>query len=132
MAVSPGECDRRARVLVVEDDEEVGRFLEEVITASGYLVVRAKNGGEAVAALAAPEQEAPHAVLLDLNLPLESGVSVLSFLRNVMHSGLPVVVLTGSGGAEEERAARSLGVSDYLLKPASRAQVLQALRSALR
>ena len=127
----PSNQGGRRRVLVVEDNEELGNFLEEILTRAGRSVERARNGAEALAALTAPASEAPHAVLLDLGLPLESGVSVLSFLRNVMQSGLPVVVLTGRGDPDEESAVRQLGISEYMRKPATAVQVLEAISRAL-
>lgn len=118
-------------VLVVEDDAEVMSFLDELLSGNGYEVLKARNGVDAMVALTAPEAELPGVVLLDINLPLESGISVLSFLRKVMLSGLPVVVLTGSAGQEEEEAVRELGVSYYLRKPARSSEVLSALERAL-
>ncbi len=118
-------------VLVVEDDAEVMSFLDELLSGNGYEVLKARNGVDAMVALTAPEAELPGVVLLDINLPLESGLSVLSFLRKVMLSGLPVVVLTGSAGQGEEEAVRELGVSYYLRKPARSSEVLSALERAL-
>ena len=118
-------------VLVVEDDAEVMSFLDELLSSNGYEVLKARNGVDAMVALTAPEAELPGVVLLDINLPLESGISVLSFLRKVMLSGLPVVVLTGSAGQGEEEAVRELGVSSYLRKPARSSEVLSALERAL-
>jgi len=116
---------------VVEDDEELTGFLEDLLVANAYEVVPARNGVEAMVALTAPKTEVPHVVLLDLGLPLESGVSVLTFLRNVMRSGLPVIVLTGSMDPEEEAAVRELGISSYLRKPAPPEEVLAAISRAL-
>jgi len=121
----------RPRVLVVEDSDELMKFLEDLLVLNSYEVVSARNGVEAMVALTAPESETPHAVLLDLGLPLESGVSVLTFLRNVMQSGLPVIVLTGRREPDEEAAVRELGVSSYLRKPASPEQILAAVARAL-
>jgi DNA-binding response OmpR family regulator len=120
-----------SRVLVVEDDAEVLRFLQELLVANDYQVIQARNGVEAMVALTAPASQLPHVVVLDLGLPLESGVSVLTFVRNVMQSGLPVIVLTGRSDAEEEAAVRELGVSAFLRKPASAQSVLAALSRAL-
>jgi DNA-binding response OmpR family regulator len=117
--------------LVVEDDPLVCRFLEALLLDRGYQVIQARNGVEALVALTAPPSELPHAVILDLGLPLESGVSVLSFLRSVMRGGLPVIVLTGSQDSEEEAAVRKLGVAAFLRKPANPEQVLGALAAAL-
>ena len=128
---SPSNEATARRVLVVEDNVEVMRLLQEILAGSGYEVLCARNGVEAMVALTAPPSSAPHVVLLDLGLPLESGVSVLSFLRNVMQSGLPVVVLTGRGDPDEEQAVRELGVSEYLRKPMSPEKVLAAIARAL-
>lgn len=121
---------RPTRVLVVEDEAEVINVLAELLTRHGYEVVPARNGVAAMVALTAPEPENPHLVLLDLGLPLESGADVLSFLRNIMRSGIPVVVLTGSTDTDLEKSVRSLGVSDYLRKPASPHHILSALSAA--
>jgi len=130
--VNGGGSVKESRVvLVVEDDAEVMSFLDELLSGNGYEVLKARNGVDAMVALTAPEAELPGVVLLDINLPLESGISVLSFLRKVMLSGLPVVVLTGSAGQEEEEAVRELGVSYYLRKPARSSEVLSALERAL-
>jgi len=119
------------RVLVVEDEVEVLSVLTDLLVRHGYEVVPARNGVAAMVALTAPEPDGPNVVLLDLGLPLEDGVSVLAFLRNVMRSGLPVVVLTGRTDPDEEAAVRALGVSDYLHKPASPQHILAALSSAV-
>jgi DNA-binding response OmpR family regulator len=122
-----------SRVLVVEDDRATLSFIEAVLSDRDYdyEVIRAQNGVEAMVALTAPEPELPHVVLLDLGLPLESGVSVLTFLRNVMQSGLPVIVITGRREPQEAAAVRELGVSAYLQKPVLAHQVLAALSRAL-
>ena len=126
-----GSVKKSCVVLVVEDDAEVMSFLDELLSSNGYEVLKARNGVDAMVALTAPEAELPGVVLLDINLPLESGISVLSFLRKVMLSGLPVVVVTGSAGQEEEEAVRELGISHYLRKPARSSEVLSALERAL-
>jgi DNA-binding response OmpR family regulator len=116
---------------VVEDDAAVVEFLEGLLVDNGYEVIQARDGVQAMVALTAPADELPHAILLDLGLPIESGVSVLAFVRNVMKSGLPVIVITGRGDLEEETAVRELGVSAYLRKPTEPGRVLDALSRAL-
>jgi len=118
-------------ILVVEDDLTASRFLEALLLDRGYQVLHARNGVDALVALTAPRPELPDAVILDLGLPLESGVSVLSFLRGVMRSGAPVVVLTGRQDPDEEAAVRELGISAFLRKPASADQLLQAIAAVL-
>ena len=121
----------RRRVLVVEDEPPVMQFLDALLTQSGYEVLHARNGVEAMVALTAPRRDLPHAILLDLGLPLEDGISVLNFLRNVMRSGIPVVVVTGRKEPEEEAAVRELGITALLRKPPNSREILSALSVAL-
>ena len=121
----------RRRVLVVEDEPPVMQFLDALLTQSGYEVLQARNGVEAMVALTAPRRDLPHAILLDLGLPLEDGISVLNFLRNVMRSGIPVIVVTGRQEPEEEAAVRELGITALLRKPPNSQQILSALSIAL-
>ena len=121
----------RRRVLVVEDEPPVMQFLDALLTQSGYEVLQARNGVEAMVALTAPRRNLPHAILLDLGLPLEDGISVLNFLRNVMRSGIPVIVLTGRQEPQEEAAVRELGITALLRKPPNSQQILSALSVAL-
>ena len=121
----------RRRVLVVEDEPPVMQFLDALLTQSGYEVLQARNGVEAMVALTAPRRNLPHAILLDLGLPLEDGISVLNFLRNVMRSGIPVIVLTGRQEPQEEAAVRELGITALLRKPPNSQQILSALAVAL-
>ena len=121
----------RRRILVVEDEPPVMQFLDALLTQAGYEVVHARNGVEAMVALTAPHRELPHALLLDLGLPLEDGISVLNFLRNVMRSGIPVIVVTGLQQPEEEAAVRELGITALLRKPPNSQEILSALSVAL-
>ena len=123
--------DSPGRILVVEDELAVLHFLNALLLDRGYQVLQARNGVEALVALTAPRPELPHAMILDLGLPLESGVPVLSFLRSVMGTGVPVIVLTGRQDPDEEAAVRELGISAFLRKPASADQVLQAIAAVV-
>lgn len=127
------KSDRAAncRVLVVEDEPPVMRFLDALLSDQGYDVMHARNGVEAMVALTTPQSELPQAILLDIGLPLEGGVSVLTFLRNVMRSAIPVIVITGRQDPEEEAAIRELGVTAFLRKPPNAEQILSALSGAL-
>jgi len=128
MARVPG---RPTRVLVVEDDAEVVELVSELLVREGYAVAAARTGVAAVAALTASLEEAPQVVLLDLGLPLEDGVSVLTFLRRTIGSGLPVIVMTGRADPEAEAAVRELGITEYLRKPVSPQELLASISSAL-
>ena len=122
---------RPRRILVVEDEDQLAGYLADLLGSNGYLVTKARNGVEAMVALTGPGEDGPEVVLLDLGLPLESGVSVLSFLRNVLQSGAPVVVLTGHNDPDEEATVKELGVSAYLRKPVGAEELLEAINQAL-
>jgi CheY-like chemotaxis protein len=124
-----GQLSRR--VLIVEDNTELAAVLRELLVGAGYTVLTARNGIEALVFLTSRASEVPDAVLLDIGLPLTNGVSLLDFVRNVMSSKLPVVVLTASADAEQEQQLVKLGISRYLRKPASLEQVLSAVAEAV-
>lgn len=119
------------RILVVEDDAAIMSFFTALLTGQGYEVLQARNGVEAMVAVTAPKSELPEAVLLDLGLPLEGGISVLNLLRNVLRTALPVIVVTGRQDPEEEASIRELGITAFLRKPVNSKQVLSALSLAL-
>lgn len=125
------EPSRARRILVVEDDAAAMSFLDALLTDRGYQVTQAQNGVEAMVALTAEDRQRPHAILLDIGLPLEGGISVLTFLRHVLRSSIPVIVVTGRQEPEEEEMVRELGISAFLRKPPNADQVLSALERAL-
>ena len=119
------------RVLIVEDNAELTNVLRDLLVRDGYQVLTARNGVQALIFLTGPASAFPDVVVLDIGLPLSSGVTVLDFVRNIMRSRLPVIVLTASANAEQEQQLRKLGISRYLRKPAPLEQVLAAVSDAL-
>ena len=112
-----------ARVLVVDDEVQVRRFLRVSLTASGYDVLEATSGKEALsqAALSRPDM-----VVLDLGLPDTDGLEVLRQLREWSH--VPVLVLSVRSGDEDKIALLDAGADDYLSKPFSMGELLARLR----
>jgi len=107
------------------------QFLDALLARAGYEVLQARNGVEAMVALTVPRRDFPHAIILDLGLPLENGISVLSFLRNIIRSAIPVIVVTGRKEPDEETAVRELGITALLRKPPNSKQILATLAAAL-
>jgi CheY-like chemotaxis protein len=105
---------RSGRVLVVEDDDDLRTVVVEHLESAG-LQVRAVSNGEA--ALAAVNEEAPDAVILDLMMPVMDGMTFLRRLReNPYHTGLPVVVLTAKELTDDERTWLGENASDVVSK----------------
>ncbi|MBV1693092.1 MAG: response regulator [Hyphomicrobiales bacterium] len=115
------------RVLVVDDEPQIQRFLKPSLAAAGYDVIAAVNGTEALKAAAT---QAPDVVLLDLGLPDMDGKDVISELRT--WSKVPIVVLSARDREAEKIAALDLGADDYVNKPFGIGELMARLRTALR
>ena len=115
------------RVLVVDDETAVRRFLRHLLEGGGFSILEAGNGQDALTAL---KRQHPDAVLLDLGLPDLSGVDVLRVLRE--WSKVPVIMLSVQDAEQDIVTALDAGADDYLTKPFGTAELLARLRSALR
>jgi two-component system KDP operon response regulator KdpE len=115
------------RVLVVEDDGQVMRFLRAGLGAHGYAIVDATTGSDALLRAA---EYAPEIVLLDLGLPDIDGVEVIQKLR--AWSSIPILVLSARDQESEKVRALDAGADDYVTKPFGFPELLARMRSALR
>lgn len=115
------------RILVVDDEPQILRFLRPSLTAAGYDVITAATGAEALKLAAA---KAPDAILLDLGLPDIDGKDVITKLRAWSH--VPIIVVSARDRETEKIAALDLGADDYVDKPFGIGELLARLRTALR
>jgi two-component system KDP operon response regulator KdpE len=118
---------RPAKVLVVDDEPQIRRFLRASLGAQDFEVVEAVTAGDAVAAAA---REKPDLVVLDLGLPDQDGIEVLRQLRAA--SAVPVIVLSVRGDERQKVEAFDLGADDYVVKPFGIDEFLARVRTALR
>jgi CheY-like chemotaxis protein len=119
----PDTPDRKATILLVEDEEQLRRVMKDLLEREGYKVVEAADG---VSGLEQVDRHGPDIVLLDLNLPGMDGYSVLSQLRSRPTTAtLPVIILTAKGDEDNEVRVLKLGADDFLTKP-FRARALSA------
>jgi two-component system KDP operon response regulator KdpE len=116
-----------ARILVVDDEPQLHRFLKPALEAAGYVVERADTAVEGLR-LAAVRR--PDAVLLDLGLPDLDGQEVLLRLR--AFSQIPVIVISARDREEEKIKALDSGADDYVEKPFALGELLARLRASLR
>ncbi len=115
------------RILIVDDEPQIHRFLKTALIASGYEALAAENGSEALRLIAT---QAPDLVLLDLGLPDMDGKDVLARMREF--SAVPVIVLSAREREAEKIAALDLGADDYVEKPFAIGELMARLRAALR
>lgn len=115
------------RVLVIDDEAQMHRFLKPALESAGYEVERADTAAQG---LRMAGGRAPDAVLLDLGLPDMDGQDVLQRLR--AFSEVPVLVLSARDREAEKIAALDGGADDYLEKPFSVGELLARLRACLR
>jgi two-component system KDP operon response regulator KdpE len=116
-----------ARILVIEDEAPIRKFLRISLESNGYRLTEAATGQEGLRSATA---EPPDAVLLDLGLPDQDGLEVLQRLRE--WSSVPVIVLSARGREADRVAALDAGADDYLTKPFGVSELLARIRVALR
>lgn len=116
------------RVLVVEDDPDLGRQLSEALTQAGYAVDLARDGEEGHFL---GDTEPYDAAVLDLGLPKLDGVRVLEKWRNA-GKDIPVLILTARDRWSEKVAGFDAGADDYLTKPFVTEELLARLRALMR
>lgn len=119
----------KAKILIVDDDPDIATMLEDRLQASDYGTVTARDG---VQALEMVEQEAPHLMLLDLDMPRLTGLEVLKRLPKVRPAeDLPVIVMTAHGSIEAAVEAMKDGAYDFLTKPLDKDHLLIVIDKAL-
>ncbi|GAA3236592.1 response regulator [Pseudonocardia petroleophila] len=115
------------RVLVVDDDPQILRALRINLTAHGYDVVVASDGGGALRAAA---DHHPDVVVLDLGLPDLDGTEVIAGLRG--WTPVPIIVLSARVESTDKVRALDAGADDYVTKPFGMAELLARLRASVR
>ena len=115
------------RILIVEDEEKIARFVELELLHEGYQVGKAADGRTG---LSMAESGAYDLVLLDVMLPGLSGTEVLRRLRKT--SQIPVILLTARDGVMDRVSGLDLGADDYITKPFFIEELLARIRVALR
>jgi len=115
------------RVLVVDDEKAIRRYLRVALSAQGINVMEASNGEEALRTVAV---EHPDAVILDLGLPDMEGTEVTRRVRE--WTEVPIIILSVREQESEKIAALDAGADDYLTKPFGTGELMARLRAALR
>ncbi|VXC26180.1 Transcriptional regulatory protein OmpR [Pseudomonas sp. 8AS] len=115
------------QILVVDDDGEVRRLLEDYLGGHGYQV---RTCADSTGMRQALQAGLPDLVLLDVGLPGEDGLSLARFLRE--HHDLPVIMISGAGSALDRIIGLEVGADDYLGKPFDPRELLARVKTVLR
>ncbi|MCC7045510.1 MAG: response regulator [Alphaproteobacteria bacterium] len=115
------------RLLVVDDEPQIRRFLKTSLSVHGYDVIEAESGN---AALRMATMAKPDVLILDLGLPDMDGGEIIMRVRE--WSKMPIVVLSARGDEAAKVAALDQGADDYVTKPFGMNELLARLRAALR
>ena len=119
-------------VLVVDDEKNIRRILEMVLSGEGYRVLEAESGEKALETLGNPHEPVDVAIF-DLKLPGMSGLEALQRLRaDDATRDLPVIVVSGHATVHDAVAAIKLGATDFFEKPLNRERVLVSVRNSIR
>lgn len=129
MIMALGEEDRRMgkSVLLIEDEPNIIEAISFILLRDGWEVNTHANGQTALARIA---EKKPDVVILDVMLPGASGYDILRGLRAEPEThDLPVLMLTARGQNKDRDMAEKMGASQFMTKPFSNADVLEAVRS---
>lgn len=122
-----GAPERAARVLVIDDEEQIRRALRSVLQARAYEVEVAESAEEGIELTA---EHTPDVIVLDLTLPGMSGFEACERLREWYHG--PILVLSVLSSEADKIAVLDAGADDYLTKPFSTGELLARIRALLR
>jgi two-component system KDP operon response regulator KdpE len=115
------------RILIVDDEKTVRRFLKATLISHGYNVFEAANGAEALEASVSAH---PDAIILDLGLPDMDGTEVTRKIRE--RAKTPIIILSVRENEADKIAALDAGADDYLTKPFNAGEMLARLRAVMR
>jgi len=116
-----------ATILVVDDESQIRRVLRATLSTSGYDVVEAKDGQEAIDMVI---RERPDLILLDVNMPGMSGLEACSKIR-LSYEG-PIIMVTVRNSEQDKVVALDAGADDYVVKPFAIGELLARIRAGLR
>ena len=117
----------RYKILAVDDEQRMVRFIQLNLEQDGFQVITAYNGKEALEQV---RTQLPDLILLDIMMPDINGFEVLRKIREV--SNVPVIMLTAKGEEEDRIQGLELGADDYITKPFSPRELVSRIRAVLR
>lgn len=117
------------RILLVEDDELLGKALETGLRQALYTPEWVKDGDSAVLAIETTDFSA---IILDINLPNLSGLEVLKIARKSTRAHVPIIIMTARDGLQQRVEGLDLGADDYIAKPFDLEELYARIRALIR
>lgn len=117
-----------AKILVVDDDREIVKAIDKLLTLEGYEVLKAYNGVEAMEALTAVNDI--HLILLDIMMPKLDGLSATMNIRQ--KKNIPIILLSAKSEDSDKILGLSMGADDYITKPFHPQELVARIKSQLR
>jgi DNA-binding response OmpR family regulator len=128
---APASRAHRRRVLVVEDEQDIADLIKHTLERGGDVDVDTVGSGDA--ALKSAAEQPPDLVVLDLNLPVLSGLEVCRILRQrPATAAVPIIMLTARTAESDRITGLDSGADDYVTKPFSARELAARVRAALR
>jgi twitching motility two-component system response regulator PilG len=121
-----GTGTEATKVLVIDDSNTIRRSAEIFLRQGGYEVVLAEDGFDALAKVT---DHQPHLIFCDIMMPRLDGYQTCAIIkRNPRFSGVPVIMLSSKDGLFDKARGRMVGSEDYLTKPFTKDQLLEAVQ----
>ena len=119
--------DIKEKILIVEDEKNITRFMKTILVTNGYDVITVETGREAYTMITS---HCPDLILLDLGLPDMDGIKIIEDVRQ--WTQVPIIVVSARSFDRDKVEALDKGSDDYITKPFSAAELLARIRVALR
>ncbi len=117
------------KILIADDDQNTVSFLASMLKANKYEVVAAFDGLQTITVA---HKEKPDLILLDIMMPVRSGINIFENLKTSTLTALtPVIFITGIANPEVREKALEMGATDYVVKPFEAEELLSKIKKAL-
>ena len=122
--------DTRPRILCIDDEPEILKFLEAVLVPKGYEVIKAENGEEALEKL---KEERVDLVISDVRMPKMDGFELCRRIKgDERYRDIPVIIITGLTETKDRIKGIEAGAEDFISKPIDQAEVLARVKMLLK
>jgi DNA-binding response OmpR family regulator len=117
------------QILLIEDTEDLGEMIVDILTMEGFMVTWAKDGLQGLSLF---NENIPHLVITDVIMPNVNGLAVVQKIRGEQHGKkMPIIILSAKASPEDEEAGYKAGATMYLKKPCTSKLLISTVRTLL-